>query len=169
MPCLFNLTGSLEFDVGGSPSLRGAGAARASHRACQFRLRGEGGSAPHVPTPMCSSGGAIMVSCGFSLQVMSFSEFLPSSRCGYGAGSRFSPHGSRWANATWRGCRGWLRPEALCPDLLGSHLVLLIFGPVRAFHPLPLRWGLVPWLLAFVRADCVLGESDMVLSFKQLC
>lgn len=86
MLCLFNLTGSLEFDLGGSPSLE-AGAALASLGACQSRLRGKGGSAPRVPTPMSSSGGDVMVSCGFSPQVMRFFEFLTSSRCGFGAGS----------------------------------------------------------------------------------
>lgn len=60
---------------------------------------------------------------------------------------------------------------ALHPHLLGSRLVPPILGPAQAFHPPPLRWGLVCQLLVSVqgaRAACSQGGSDLASAWKQL-
>lgn len=169
MLCLFNLTVSLEFDVGSSPSLREAGAALASHGACQFRLRGKGGSAPCVPTPMSSSGGDVMVSCGFSPQVMRFFEFLPSSRCGFGAGSRFFSSQQQVGECHTEGVQGLTGARGPMPRPAGLPSRPSHPWSSASFPPSSPQVGSSPLVLAFVHADCVLGESDLVLSFEQLC
>lgn len=62
-----------------------------------------------------------------------------------------------------QGLIGAWRPP---PDLLGSLRVLLILGLVRAFHPLPLRWGLVPWFWHLAMQTVFWSESDLVLSLN---
>lgn len=116
---------------------------------------------------MSSSGGDVMVSCGFStgdevlnflhqadvdlgLEAIFFSSWWQVARCHMGAGADWGLE--TYAQTCWAPMR-----------------VLLILGPSLSFPPSSPQVGSSPLVLAFGHADCVLGESDLVLSFEQPC